>query len=169
MRCCSVLKWLEIVRGSSDDYRQLSHFHYRSGRLGPYSAIFALRAKGRLARRLGKMAVGVIVYTMPLGQLELRNAALGGILSGLDRRTYLWLINKNIRNISRVIIEPRFRGLGLGLFIHWSMDSQLGCVISHSLVGASDDYVHRFIHDLPLYSVCYLSTYVMRVILHCGI
>lgn len=42
-----------------------------------------------------------------------------------------------------------FRGLGLGLFIHWSMDSQLGCVISHSLVGASGDYVHRFINDLP--------------------
>jgi len=42
-----------------------------------------------------------------------------------------------------------FRSLGLGLFVHWSMDSQLGCVISHSLVGASDDYVHRFIHDLP--------------------
>ena len=42
-----------------------------------------------------------------------------------------------------------FRSLGLGLFVHWSMDSQLGCVISHSLVGASDDYVHRFIHGLP--------------------
>ena len=35
------------------------------------------------------------------------------------------------------------------MFIHWSMDSQLGCVISHSLVGASDDYVNRFFNDLP--------------------
>ncbi|MHC4068077.1 MAG: hypothetical protein ACYS18_01935 [Planctomycetota bacterium] len=113
MRSCSVLRGLEIVRGGGDDYRRLSHFHYRGSRLGPYSAIFALRAKGRLARRLGKRAVGVIVYTMPLGQLELRNAALGGIFSGLDRRTYLWLVNRNIRSISRVIIEPRFRGLGL--------------------------------------------------------
>jgi len=42
-----------------------------------------------------------------------------------------------------------FRSLGVGMFIHWSMDSQLGCVISHSLVGASEDYVHRFINDLP--------------------
>jgi len=42
-----------------------------------------------------------------------------------------------------------FRSLGLGMFIHWSMDSQLGCVISHSLVGASGDYVRRFINDLP--------------------
>jgi hypothetical protein len=30
-----------------------------------------------------------------------------------------------------------FRDQGFGLFIHWSMDGQLGVVISHSLVGAS--------------------------------
>lgn len=38
---------------------------------------------------------------------------------------------------------------GLGLFIHWSVDGALGGVISHSLVGASPDYVHRFFHILP--------------------
>lgn len=41
------------------------------------------------------------------------------------------------------------RDAGLGLFIHWSLDSQLGCVISHSLVGASRDYVDRFYEELP--------------------
>ena len=41
------------------------------------------------------------------------------------------------------------RNLGFGMFIHWSLDSQLGIVISHSLVGASDDYANRFIHELP--------------------
>ena len=38
---------------------------------------------------------------------------------------------------------------GLGLFIHWSLDAQLGCVISHSLVGASQDYVERYYTELP--------------------
>ena len=38
---------------------------------------------------------------------------------------------------------------GMGLFIHWSIDSQLGCVISHSLVGASDDYIERYYSELP--------------------
>jgi alpha-L-fucosidase len=38
---------------------------------------------------------------------------------------------------------------GVGLFIHWSVDSQLGVVISHSLVGASDDYTNRFFTELP--------------------
>ncbi len=42
-----------------------------------------------------------------------------------------------------------FRDLGFGLFIHWSHDSQLGSVISHSMAGASDDYVRRFVTELP--------------------
>src|SRR6476659_4452818 len=42
-----------------------------------------------------------------------------------------------------------FRDQGFGLFIHWSVDSQLGTVISHSLAGASDDYTRRFFSELP--------------------
>ena len=42
-----------------------------------------------------------------------------------------------------------FMDQGLGMFVHWSVDSQLGSVISHSMVGASDDYLDRFIHELP--------------------
>ena len=41
-----------------------------------------------------------------------------------------------------------FRDLGFGLFIHWSVDSQIGSVISHSLVGADEGYVQRFF-NLP--------------------
>jgi alpha-L-fucosidase len=42
-----------------------------------------------------------------------------------------------------------FRDLGFGMFIHWSVDAPLGGVISHSLVGASEDYTRRFFEDLP--------------------
>ena len=42
-----------------------------------------------------------------------------------------------------------FRDLGFGMFIHWSHDSQLGSVISHSMVGADDDYMDRFVNELP--------------------
>jgi alpha-L-fucosidase len=42
-----------------------------------------------------------------------------------------------------------FRDLGFGMFIHWSVDAPLGGVISHSLVGASDDYTRRFFEELP--------------------
>src|SRR5215471_6672175 len=42
-----------------------------------------------------------------------------------------------------------FRDLGFGLFIHWSVDSQTGVVISHSLVGADEAYIDRFFNELP--------------------
>ena len=42
-----------------------------------------------------------------------------------------------------------FRDLALGMFIHWSVDSQLGSVISHSLAGADEDYARRFFGELP--------------------
>jgi alpha-L-fucosidase len=42
-----------------------------------------------------------------------------------------------------------FRDLGFGMFIHWSHDSQLGSVISHSMVGADDAYLDRFVNELP--------------------
>jgi alpha-L-fucosidase len=45
--------------------------------------------------------------------------------------------------------EQWFMDAGFGMFIHWSMDSQLGAVISHSMAGASADYLERFIHELP--------------------
>ncbi|MBS1660943.1 MAG: alpha-L-fucosidase [Bacteroidetes bacterium] len=42
-----------------------------------------------------------------------------------------------------------FRQAGSGLFIHFGVDAQLGVVISHSLVGASDEYVRRYFDQLP--------------------
>src|SRR5690349_6055593 len=42
-----------------------------------------------------------------------------------------------------------FRDLGFGMFIHWSVDGQLGGDISHTLAGASDDYRKRFFSELP--------------------
>ena len=44
-----------------------------------------------------------------------------------------------------------FINWGMGLFIHWSLDSELGSVISHSMAGASDDYLQRYLNELPGY------------------
>jgi len=134
---CSVVKNLEIVPGDKKDYDRLAHYHYRDSHLGPYAAIFAIRPGGALrfspvrnipletvlltgnrisnGVSIGTKTIGVIVYTMPAPGLELRNIALGNMFGGLDRTTQLSLVNKTIRCISRVIIEPRFRGLGLAV------------------------------------------------------
>ncbi len=42
-----------------------------------------------------------------------------------------------------------FRDLGFGMFIHWSVDVNLGVTISHSLPGASKEYVERYYRELP--------------------
>jgi hypothetical protein len=121
MRRCSVIKKLRMVRGGFEDYKKLARFHYRDSRPGAYTAIFVIRnsaavpAAKRTPRQAGGLnePVGVIVYAMPSMGAELRNVATGNLFAGFDNRTRLSLINRNIRCISRVIIEPRFRGLGL--------------------------------------------------------
>ena len=54
------------------------------------------------------------------------------------------------QNDNKPAVVERFMDMGFGMFIHWSVDSQLGAVISHSLSGASDDYCQRFFTELPL-------------------
>ena len=113
MQNCSVCRKLRIVPGCLDDYKQLAGYHYRDSRPGTFTAIFALKPDPALAGALRSKTVGVIVYSMPSAALELRNVATNNFYVGFDRSTRLALINKDIRCISRVIIDPRFRGLGL--------------------------------------------------------
>jgi len=110
---CPVCKQLQIVPGSLADYKQLACYHYRDSEIGPFAAIFTLRPTGLLADQLRARSAGVIVYTMTTPALELRNVATAGFFAGLDRHSRLALLNKNVRRIARVIVDPRFRGLGL--------------------------------------------------------
>ena len=52
-------------------------------------------------------------------------------------------------NLNKPEREQWLRDTGAGLFIHFNIDAQLGVVISHSLVGASNDYVERYFNELP--------------------
>lgn len=57
--------------------------------------------------------------------------------------------NAEILNLNKPERVEWFRDLGFGMFIHFSFDSQLGIVISHSMVGASNDYLDRYVNELP--------------------
>jgi alpha-L-fucosidase len=57
--------------------------------------------------------------------------------------------NSNFLNLNKPERLEWFKELGFGMFIHFSFDSQLGIVISHSMAGASDDYLNRFVNELP--------------------
>ncbi len=45
--------------------------------------------------------------------------------------------------------EQEFMDWGLGMFVHWSFDSQLGSVISHHMSYASEKHIDRVINELP--------------------
>ena len=113
MRSCSVCRMLQVVPGCHDDYTQLAHYHYREGGPGPVTAIFALKPERPLAGVSRDNPVGVIVYSAATPELQLRNVATDNFFTGFDMATKLALVNGNIRRISRLIIDPRFRSLGL--------------------------------------------------------
>jgi hypothetical protein len=132
-RKCSITKDLKIVPAGGEAYRKLARFHYRDGKLGPYAAVYAIEDSHPLRSRLLDV-VGVIVYSMPAPGLELRNAATGNYFTGLGgRKEQLQIINQNIRCIRRVIIESRYRGLGLASRLVRETMPLLGVPIIESL------------------------------------
>ena len=113
MKKCTVTTHLQITKGTLADYKSLAHFHYRSGNLGPIAAVYKI-VDTRSAVVMLNPVVGVIVYSMPAPAIHLRNIATGGLFSGLgDKAMAMRFVNNNIRCISRVVLEPRYRGLGL--------------------------------------------------------
>ena len=117
---CSATSHLQIVPAGPGEYRKLSQYHYRAGRLSPYKAMYALVDTHPVRSRFsdGRIVVGVIVYSMPSPNLALRNVATDGAFAQFgDRRAQLQLVNENIRCISRVIIDPRYRGLSLASYL----------------------------------------------------
>jgi hypothetical protein len=107
---CSVIKELKIVKAGREAYEELGQFHYRGSCPAVYAAIYAMHNTGGH----GDVPVGVIVYTMPARELAARNAVIGELVADCkNRKERIQTINANIRCISRVIIDPRYRGLGL--------------------------------------------------------
>ena len=111
---CSVYRDLCLKKGSFDDYKKLSRFHYRSKSEESESLwlkdCYKLLFDGEL--------IGVIVYSRSYLNLKPRNMVFG--------RRYVYtpgdlhrarLINEEIARISRVVIHPKFRGIGLGAFL----------------------------------------------------
>jgi len=117
-----VLARVRIERGSASDYEQLAEHHYRAARPGSFMRVFvavvdeqtaATRYCGRGARR---SVIGVLVESMPALQCRLRDEALGKRYGGV-RSTHqrALLLGREMRCISRVIVDPRWRGLGVAV------------------------------------------------------
>ncbi len=98
-RECSLVKEMHVTEGSKADYKKLAHFHYRDSRLFAHHKIFTMKR--------GDETVGAIVYGSP-------PLAVTGRRKALDRNPTIQEINRDIIRISRVVIHPKYRTIGLG-------------------------------------------------------
>lgn len=88
---------------------------------------------------LKHMPVAVLLFFLALAPVH---SAMAQPMNPQDSNQALKLSNDPA-------LQEEFMDWGLGLFVHWSLDSQLGSVISHSMVGASPEYLDRYINELP--------------------
>lgn len=105
---------LVIGRGTLSDFETLKHWHYRAGR--PATSALVLRAvdpQDPFARSCASRIVGVLVVSYPTLNGGWRKLAWPGRYDTLTRKDAASRINRELRCISRVVIDPRWRGVGL--------------------------------------------------------
>lgn len=101
-----MMETLTLREGTVRDYDRLSRFHYRAGRPATVVRVLAMDPPA------GDGPAAVLVVSMPTLNGSWRAAALPGLPAGDKRAAAAWL-NAHVRTISRVVVDPRWRGLGL--------------------------------------------------------
>jgi len=97
-RECSLTQEMHVEQGSFQDYKALSQFHYRAGHCPAPRKIFALKRREEVC--------GVIVYSYPSPMTFGRSKVWKGNMQQLQ---------KEVSTISRVVVHPKYRSIGLGV------------------------------------------------------
>jgi len=101
---------IHIEPGTIDDYRQLAHLHYLADE--PATRTLVLRAVRQTISQ-GNVLAGVLVVSMPTLNASWRTRAWPGVFNTNSKAINARRLNAHLRTISRVIVEPRSRGLGV--------------------------------------------------------
>jgi len=100
-RECSLVQEMRVEQGTLQDYRRLAGFHYRDSKgVVACQKVFVLKRGDEMA--------GVIVYSSPAVAAFGRKKAFGRQLS-------LEELNRDVALISRVVVHPKYRTIGLGV------------------------------------------------------
>lgn len=102
---------ITLAPGTIEHYHALAHFHYQSKRPATIAAID--RALFTPTDGGEPILAGVVVRSRPGLGGAARRLALGARYDELPRTLRGRAINHELTTISRVIVDPRFRGLGL--------------------------------------------------------
>ncbi|MEM3697358.1 MAG: GNAT family N-acetyltransferase [Candidatus Bathyarchaeia archaeon] len=95
---CSLVKEMRIEEGTTEDWRKLAYFHYRSHKIAGPRKIFCLKR--------GEELCGVIVYAHPPPTCFGRRLVLP--------KMTMKELNEKLSIISRVVVHPKYRTIGLG-------------------------------------------------------
>lgn len=112
---------LQLERGTLRDYHGLSAFHYKGSSPGATTAVYRLVHRtpsvvGRyISRKDETQIVGVLLRSLPHLGCQLRDHATNYRYRGFGSKGAAAMLNKELRTISRVVIDPRWRGLGLAV------------------------------------------------------
>src|SRR4051812_2433925 len=104
---------LWVTRGSMRDYDALAQFHYVAPRPATIADIRVVRYRDGPRAKPRVIAAGVLSYPVPSS--DCREIYLGR--SDRSRNENLCFANRHIRTISRVIVHPQFRALGLSTLL----------------------------------------------------
>ena len=105
---------LVLARGGARDYHALAAFHYAAGPPATWAGVWVVRYcdPNALARPPRTVAVGVLSYPVPSCRPRERWFGLAG-----SRDQNLRFANASLRTISRVVVHPQFRALGLSTLL----------------------------------------------------
>jgi len=125
-------------RGTWADYLSLRRFHYRAGR--PATCVRVLRA---IDTARGELA-GVLVVSMPPLNAPWRRGVWGEAYDGAGPDVAA-RVNRDIRTISRVIVDPRYRARGIArrLVAFYLNDPETRCTEAISAMGAFCPFFER--------------------------
>ena len=96
-----------IKPGTLRDYRAMKRWHYRAGMVAAATRV--------MVAWHGKRRAGVIVEAMPVLSCRLRDVATERRFVRADRGEGARAVNSSVRAISRVVVHPTYRGIGLAV------------------------------------------------------
>ncbi|MBK8207869.1 MAG: hypothetical protein IPK87_13925 [Planctomycetes bacterium] len=128
---------IEIVPGTARDWQRFAHWHYLgAGRPGPVCAVWRARVRGHDA--------GIVMFGYPHLLLSARKHALPARLhvSAL-RGEGPAALNREVRLLQRVVVDPRLRGLGIAtrLIAHGLRELDVPYVECIAQMGAFSDFL----------------------------
>jgi GNAT superfamily N-acetyltransferase len=133
---------IEIETGSVEDWGAIAALHYRAGR--PATVVGVLRAGVEVEGK--RVLAGVLVVSMPTLNGAWRKVAWPELFGVRRSRTEAaHEINRHIRTISRVVVEPRFRGMSVGrrLVERYLADPMTACTETIAAMGGMTPMFER--------------------------